>query len=364
MRKTSADADTRDQARAHHRSAAVCGNFGRRLILYRWFKGEISVPRTTDWGLTKDIANGIALTSFFAISVTIPFLGALSVYALPLPVLFYRLKLGRKNSAIIPVAVLFIIGLIFGIRSFEMLFFLELLLVGFVLGELMELDLPIEKTVAYTCSAVIVSGIFLMLIYSNLTQTHIISTLSEFANKQIDMAVAMYRQIGMAEEDIQAFLKYRDIALYLLVRTLPFLAIASVMIVIWVNILMAKPLFALKGITYPDFGELKKWKAPEILVWGVIAGGILMFLQIKPLLAIGLNCLIVLMTIYFFQGIAIVSYTFEKKGFSRLLKFSFYSIGFIVLRQLLIIVVSGIGFFDTWVDFRKLETKMNNQEHG
>ena len=29
--------------------------------------------------------------------------------------------------------------------------------------------------------------------------------------------------------------------------------------------------------------------------------------------------------------------------------------GLIVLQQLLLIVVIGLGFFDTWIDFRKLD---------
>ena len=49
--------------------------------------------------------------------------------------------------------------LIVGGVSIELLFFVELLLVGFIIGELFELNLSVEKTVLYTCGAVILSGI-------------------------------------------------------------------------------------------------------------------------------------------------------------------------------------------------------------
>ncbi len=49
--------------------------------------------------------------------------------------------------------------LIVGGVSIELLFFIELLLVGFIIGELFELNLSVEKTVLYTCGAVILSGI-------------------------------------------------------------------------------------------------------------------------------------------------------------------------------------------------------------
>jgi len=66
-----------------------------------------------------------------------------------------------------------------------------------------------------------------------------------------------------------------------------------------------------------------------------------------------MNGLIVFLTIYFFQGIAVVSFFFDKKHFSRIARMLLY--GLIVLQQLLLIVVIGLGFFDTWIDFRKLD---------
>ena len=69
---------------------------------------------------------------------------------------------------------------------------------------------------------------------------------------------------------------------------------------------------------------------------------------------IGMNGVIVLMTVYFFQGIAIVSFFFEKKQLPVALRFILYSL--IAIQQLLLLVVIGCGFFDMWLNFRKLET--------
>ena len=75
------------------------------------------------------------------------------------------------------------------------------------------------------------------------------------------------------------------------------------------------------------------------------------FFPSSMLKLIGLNGLIIFMIIYFFQGIAIVSYYFEKKHLHRLLKAFLYSL--IALQQILLIIVIGLGFFDTWLNFRK-----------
>ena len=70
---------------------------------------------------------------------------------------------------------------------------------------------------------------------------------------------------------------------------------------------------------------------------------------------VGLNGLITLLTVYFFAGIAIVSYFFEKKRFPRILRFFLYSM--IGLQQFILLMVIGLGFFDVWLNFRKLELK-------
>jgi uncharacterized protein YybS (DUF2232 family) len=58
------------------------------------------------------------------------------------------------------------------------------------------------------------------------------------------------------------------------------------------------------------------------------------------------------MTVYFFQGIAIVAFYFEKKQFPRVVRFFLYAL--IALQQLILLAVIGLGFFDMWVNFRRL----------
>ena len=64
------------------------------------------------------------------------------------------------------------------------------------------------------------------------------------------------------------------------------------------------------------------------------------------------------MTIYFFQGIAIVSFFFEKKRLPVALRFILYSL--IVVQQFLLLLIIGFGFFDMWLNFRKLETQQDS----
>jgi uncharacterized protein YybS (DUF2232 family) len=58
------------------------------------------------------------------------------------------------------------------------------------------------------------------------------------------------------------------------------------------------------------------------------------------------------MVIYFFQGMAIVAYFFRKKQVPRMARMVLY--GLIAIQQVVMLAVVGVGFFDTWFNFRKI----------
>ena len=147
---------------------------------------------------------------------------------------------------------------------------------------------------------------------------------------------------------------------YVLVRILPALAVGSTLFVAWVNLLMARSVLLSRDLFFPDFGPLNRWKVPEVLVWGVIASALLLLFPSRAMKVIGLNGLIVFMVVYFLEGIAIVSFFFEKKQFPRFLRSTIYV--FIFIQQIICLLVIGLGFFDTWLDFRRLSTPPQNSE--
>jgi uncharacterized protein YybS (DUF2232 family) len=139
--------------------------------------------------------------------------------------------------------------------------------------------------------------------------------------------------------------------LYFVLRIIPAIVIVTTLFVVWSNLLLARFLLRSKQLFCPDFGRLNQWKAPEPLIWVAIASGGLLFFGHPGIKMLGINGLIVIMMIYFFQGIAIVSFYFEKKQFPKVLRVLLY--GLIAVQQLLLLVVIAVGFFDMWIDFRR-----------
>jgi uncharacterized protein YybS (DUF2232 family) len=303
--------------------------------------------------MAKDIVNGVLITSLiFFVSVFIPIIGFFGALIIPLPILFYRLKLGRKNGGLVPLISGSILYIVIGGISADILFFVELLLIGFILGELIELKYSIEKTILYTTGAVLLSGLMGLIISGILTGQGIHVIVSEYVTQNLELTMVLYQSMGMSEENVQLIDRFLAEIQPLIVQIIPAMVTASTLFVVWINILIARPVLKRRALFYPDFGPLNMWKAPEYLVWGVIGCGLALFLPDPTIKTIGQNGILILMTIYFFQGIAIVSFYFEKKRLPRFIRFFLYAL--IAVQHLILLAVIGLGFFDMWVNFRRL----------
>jgi len=302
--------------------------------------------------MAKDIVNGVLITSLiFFVSVFIPIIGFFGALFIPLPILFYRLKMGRKNGAIVPGISGLILFIVFGGMSADVLFFVELLLIGFMLGELIELNYSIDKIILYATGAALSTGFMGLVIYSFLSGEGLYAIVSGYVSNNLALTMVLYQNMGMSEDNIQLIDRFLAELQPLIVQILPAVVTASTLFVAWTNILIARPVLKRRLPSYPDFGPLNMWKAPEFLVWGVIGCGLALFLPGKAINTIGLNGLLMLMTVYFFQGIAIVSFYFEKKRFPRFIRFFLYTL--IAVQHLILLAVIGLGFFDMWVNFRR-----------
>ncbi len=312
------------------------------------------MPQSVSVHVIRDIANGVALISFiFAISVYVPVAGFFSALFIPLPVLYYRSKLGRQHGLMVPAAAMGIIAAVMGGITADTLFFAELLIIGFILGELLQWQLTIEKTIGYACLGVLACGMAALFFYSVISHTGITDLVGQYVSKNLDITLSLYQEMGVSSDHISQIKQAMDQIQYVLVRILPALSICSTLFIAWANLMMARAVMTARSMKFPDFGNLALWSAPEPLVWVAIAGGMALMIPAKGVKIVGMNVLLVLAAVYFFQGLAIVSHYFEKKAFPRMFRMFFYAL--MAIQQFLILLVIAIGFFDMWMNFRKLD---------
>jgi uncharacterized protein YybS (DUF2232 family) len=98
--------------------------------------------------------------------------------------------------------------------------------------------------------------------------------------------------------------------------------------------------------------EWWRWELPEQLVWAFIGAGGLYLTGRPGLQAVGLNGLIVLLALYFLQGLSIAAFVFKRYQLPRTL--GALSVVLLLFQPLLALVVAGVGLFDVWFSFRRL----------
>ncbi len=307
--------------------------------------------------IIKNILTGILLCILIiAIIYIMPLIGIFAWMVLPLPVLFYRLKTGRNSSGIIMAATMAMLVVFTRNFAFNTLYFGSLLMTGFFLGEFIEKHLGIEKIMLYTCFAVLGTCAAVLFIYSLTYAQGIEHLISNYVSRYHALSSQLFSESAQFYPEIKIDKQMLEQASSLFVLIFPGIFINSYLTMVWLNIILIKKVLFKKGIIVKSIENLNQWKAPDYMIFGVIALSILIFLPIYILKIIAINMLIILMFVYFFQGIAVVSFFFQKKRAPFALRFFIYTL--IAIQPLFMFLVIGFGLFDTWINFRKLDMAM------
>lgn len=309
----------------------------------------------------KIILSGIALTTLLgAAALLFPVFGFVCFLMLPLPAFYYRMRLDIPQAALTSVGAFLILAVFAKAAAVDLFFLAAMLMLGVGMGECARRHLPVEKMIGYASGAVLAVGAFGLAVYANVSNTGLIRLISDYIGKNLELTLSVYETIGMPAENIALLSSAMPRIQYVLVRILPALCAAGLLFSAWLNLLLAKRLF--RGDSRSDVlnQRLSAWKAPEFLVWGVAGGGLMLLAPSAPLKILGLNGLIVMTMIYFFQGIAIVAFYFEKKRVPRVLRVLIY--GIIAIQQFFLLVIAGIGLFDVWLNFRRLDIEGEGQD--
>jgi uncharacterized protein YybS (DUF2232 family) len=311
------------------------------------------LPLLKHGDITKEIVRGIGIALFvIAAAALLPIVGVIGIMMLPLLTLFYRIKLGRVKGGVVPASAFLFMALILGGVSVDLFLILALFLLGFLLGECFEKKLPLEKTVGYACGAVTFATLAVLLIYSQFTGTGIFELISNHVAKNLVLYQSAYEALEVSEEKRRAFTELLNYTKDVLVRIMPGLFFSGLLFGTWITLILARPVFKKTGLPFPTFEVLNRWQAPDFLVWGVIGFGVMLLIPDPGLKIIGLNGLVVMVQIYFFQGIGIVSFYFEKKQMPAVMRGALFAL--IMFQIYLLLIVIGLGFFDMWLNIRRL----------
>lgn len=272
------------------------------------------------------------------------YLSAFLIIFSPLPLLFFHIQKGRKWGWL-AAGINFAIVAVLGGWISSVFYFVWIVTPALLLPEFLKKRKSLEVSVVYTLLGMIICGALVIAGYS---QIHHLNPVHEIQG-QISHFVDY---LGQSMSANSSLINPGDIDEWkknLLLEFPSAVAIFS-LILVWANLILvlrANPNQMRESLGLdPTF--LKRWKAPEFLVWPTIFTGFFLVVDLGIYSDIALNVFKVLMSIYTIQGLSILSYLFDLWGIKGFFRFVGYSLSLLLMMPL----VLSLGFFDLWFDFR------------
>ncbi|MPZ75321.1 MAG: DUF2232 domain-containing protein [Deltaproteobacteria bacterium] len=293
-----------------------------------------------------------ASTVFLFISgVAVPPIGVALFPLVPQPVLSFGIKYGIMGGMGVTVLALSLV-LFWGGGELAFIYSVFAVVVGLLF--LLLGRVRVIEALVFGIAAVIFAGFTGLLLYLFGSWEAMLQDLRRNLNDSLSSAVQMHEKMGFPQESV-AILKERapEIA-EMVLQLLPAAAFISLGLVVLFNVVFLCRRFPEKRDQWLAVASLREWKAPDFLIWGLIVSGFALFIPGFDLVkTFAGNIVLVICACYFFQGLAIVAYFFNKNSVPRFVRGIVYL--FIVFQQLFTLLVVGLGLFDLWVDFRRLK---------
>ena len=299
------------------------------------------------WGIVASVGLYLAAAMF-------PIFGVLVSAVVPLPVLYIRASYGRKPALILLASAILVIALVAAIwaGAVSIMFFLQLTVTGFIMGEIWDRALPMDRAMTLSVAASVGISLVLLLFASVSDGVGPVELLRNDLRKNLEVTLQLYSSLGMSVGSEQDFSELAQKMAGKILEVLPAIVIMGSSFLVWINLLLCNRMVGARSQETRRWEDLTTWQAPERLVWAVVVFGFGALLPVSAIKIIAVNCLFLIALVYFFQGISITAYFFKSKGVPTFVRGMLYVL--IVIQQLLTLLVAALGLFDTWFDFRKL----------
>ena len=297
------------------------------------------------------ILAALVVVGLLASGSAFPILGVFLSLLSPVPFVLLRLRHGFS-------ALILALGLttlaVAGLSSpgQAMAFLVEYGLPAILLAEGLRRGSRPELTVTGVGALLTLGGLAVLVLASDLW-TQPLSAVSQHVERLLTDMEAFTARLGLSSEGAAPLYGSGTKLRAFLLMAFPGMFFAGSLLtaagyVLLLQALMRRWSAHLSGLSPEPF----RWELPELLVWAFIGAGILYLTGLPWLQAAGLNVLIVLIGLYFLQGLSIAAFLFQRFHLPRML--GALSVLLLLFQPFLTLVVAGLGLFDVWFAFRQL----------
>jgi len=201
-------------------------------------------------------------------------------------------------------------------------------------------------------ATLLVAGV-LLISYVLLNGQELGPLIDSYLKAEIDLAMRAYNEAGFSGSQLSDL---KDVATQVadfIRKTFFGLYAAGVLVVHFVTLGLLQRFrrerYQVSGVPFTQ------WRLPGMLIWLLIVAGFALLVPQVGVALAGRNLLAVLLPLYFVQGLAVVCCFVQRKSWPPAIKGLIYVLVFVL--NPLPLVVTGVGVFDLWIDFRRPRIK-------
>jgi uncharacterized protein YybS (DUF2232 family) len=311
----------------------------------------MSIAALTDGG--KAVALSVVLGGVLAF---VPFVSIAAVPAMPVPAAFVTSRHGFIPGMLASLAAGLICTVFAG--PFAGLLVTMLAIVGAVSGIALRAGMPLTKLFLLVAAMFLISLVTwsaVLLASAGLSPG---GAIQQMVDQAVEPVSQVYADLGMDQQSIDDTIqRFRDFAA-VLPYLLPALLLVSSLLLSGATVALSKQVFHRLKQPFPDGFSFRQFRLHFVFAYGMIVG--LLLELISPYIEgsageavnlTGVNLLILMELLFFVQGIAIAYYFMRGFKLARPWRILVYVT--MTALQILFSLVSWLGLFDTWIDYRR-----------
>lgn len=314
------------------------------------------LPVNPPQGKVFDVIKGsVATVTLFLAFVYLPVVGMIPGLFASAPAAFYALKRGRGTG----------LGVVLGSCALLLaladpaataIYLLQAGVLSMALPEFLARGKGGARSVIYAVAVNVSVLLAAAIVYGLTTGADLQAKITKGVQNSINQTALLYEKAGVKGDELKALNDSMHQAGQLVVTIYPAMVTVAYGIIACINLMLIAGIALRMGMPL-QVGDFRKYKNPEPLIWLLIAAGFAVLVPENIVHLAALNVLIVLGTLYSAQGLAIISFFFQKLAvpvFIRLL-----ATLLLVFQPMMVLAIAALGVFDLWADFRSPNKQEN-----
>ncbi len=313
---------------------------------------SISTAALADGG--KAVALSVVLGVIFAF---VPFLSIVAVPALPVPVAYITSRHGTSVGLMASLATGLLVSVFAGFFA-GLLVFLLGAAVGVGTGTGLRREMPLMRLLILVAALFLVSLLAWLAVVLASAGLSPVAAMDQMADQAVGPASEVYAGLGMDQQSIDAAVdSFRDF-ITMLPYLLPALLLVLSIVLSGATVALAKQVFLRLKQPFPASFSFREFRLhfafAYLMIVGLACELVVPYVPsayADPIGFTGMNLVIVSEALFFIQGLAVAYFFLCRYKIPQTARVMIYAAMFII--QLLFSLVSWLGLFDTWIDYRR-----------